>query len=98
MRNVIAITVGASLLLLPFEVHALAPTSAELSEALVWSEAKFGGLTEVPTPAPGLLVLEQHDPRPFQRDKNPLSGKPLKLGQQEFVHGLFCHAPSRVVV
>jgi len=76
----------------------IAPLKEEFSEMNAWAEAKFAGNAEKAKAAAGLLVLEQHAPRPFQKNKNPLSGKLLRLGQQEYTHGLFCHAPSRVVV
>ena len=79
-------------------VRGVAPQPTEQAEARVWTEAKFGGVAEPERVSSGLLVLEQHNPRPFRKNANPLTGKPLKLGQQEYQHGLFCHAPSRVVV
>ncbi|MCL5098611.1 MAG: alpha-galactosidase, partial [Candidatus Omnitrophica bacterium] len=71
---------------------------SEMDEARRWAAAKFEDKAGTRTLEAGLLVLAQHDPRPFKKDKNPLSGKPLKLGDREYAHGLFCHAPSKVVV
>src|SRR5438552_12485840 len=99
MKILTALPNVTSILVLPLSLlGAVTPAPQEFSELNAWTDAKFGGHAEVTETKPGLLVLEQHDPRPFQKNKNPLSGKPLKLGQQEYSHGLFCHAPSRVVV
>jgi len=93
-----AVVTSACFLLPLGRVQGIAPTPEEFSELRAWSEAKFSGQAESRKATPGVLVLEQHAPRPFQKNKNSLSGQPLKLGQQEYAHGLFCHAPSRVVV
>ncbi len=42
----------------------------------------------------GLEVLTNHD----AVQKNARLGKPLKIGDVQFDRGLFCHAPSHIVV
>ena len=48
-----------------------------------------------PLPAgPALVVLANHDPVQL----NGRHGKPLRIGEKEFTRGLFCHAPSKIIV
>jgi alpha-galactosidase len=75
-------------------VSAVTPTTDELTTARQWAEGKFGGTPTVPPPDPGLEVVFNHDPV----RKNGRFGKPFKLGDAESTRGLFCHAPSKVVV
>ncbi|MBI2929317.1 MAG: alpha-galactosidase [Verrucomicrobia bacterium] len=78
--------------------QAVAVTQPELAESRAWAAAEFDGVPEEKPSSPGLLVLEQHDPRPFVKNQHPRFGTPLRLGQQQHAHGLFSHAPSRVTV
>ncbi len=98
-KHLLALAAVFSLVLLAnVSTQAVVVTPSELSESRAWVAAKFEGVPEKKSFDAGLLVLGQHDPRPFQKNKNPHSGKLLKLGAQEYARGLFCHAPSRVVV
>jgi len=77
------------------------PTTQEMAEAHRWSRDHLGRARHVPDRAPaedasaGLLVLANHggvliNGRP--------DGRPLKIADTEFEHGLICHAVSKVVV
>ncbi|HNT37468.1 MAG TPA: NPCBM/NEW2 domain-containing protein, partial [bacterium] len=59
-----------------------------------WTSAKIEGVSVPAEPLAGLVVLANHDP--VQR--NVRAGRPLKIGQQEFTRGLYCHATSRIHV
>jgi alpha-galactosidase len=72
----------------------LAPSRDELAKVRNWVAARFQGEGELPPPDPGLQVLSNYDPV----QKNARFGRPLRSGQTEFSRGLFCHAPSRLVV
>ncbi len=51
----------------------------------------------VPPPAPGLDILANHRWLPSV-EQNGRQGKPMRLGTTDYPRGLFCHAPSTVVV
>ena len=70
------------------------PTQAELAEAHRWAAAKFAGRIEEPKPEPAIVVLANHDPV----QKNGRRGGPMRIGDREFSRGLYCHAPSKLVV
>lgn len=75
-------------------VLAAEPTPAEMSTARQWVTARFEG--QLPTGAlePGLRVLANND----RVQMNARAGKPLRIGDQQFTRGLYCHAVSKVVV
>jgi len=74
---------------------ALLPLNLEVSEAKGWAAAKFEGVT-LPVESPGdvIEVLSNHGPV----QPNARGGEPLMMGSESFNRGLYCHAPSRVVV
>jgi alpha-galactosidase len=73
---------------------AVTPSTDELTTARQWAEGRFGGMPTVTPADPGLEVVFNHDPV----RKNGRFAKPFKLGDKEFERGLFCHAPSKVIV
>ena len=91
LLTVIAVMLISCLCLPP--VWAAKPAADERATARQWVEAQFEGVSPAP-PAPGLQVISNHDPV----QKNGRFGKPLKIGAIQFTRGLFCHAPSKIVV
>ena len=81
---------------------AIKPAKSEIGVAHEWTSTHFARPTEIAAPVsttvrkdePGLLVLANNDPV----QKNSRMGKPLKILDKEYTHGLFCHAVSKVVV
>jgi len=69
----------------------------ELAESHRWATARFASLAG-PLPAvepiPALYLQANHD----AVQKNGRHGQPMKLGTQSFNRGLYCHAPSRILV
>ena len=95
MGNVLAVLLMAvSLCLVTTGAHAVKPAPDELASSAQWVQAKFSGGKPVVPLSPGLEVVSNHDPV----WKNSRLGKPFKLGDKEFTRGLFCHAPSKIVV
>jgi len=70
------------------------PLPAEQGEARRWAAAKFQAQTDTAKPSPGLYVLANHDPVQL----NARAGRPLRIAPTEFTRGLYCHAPSHLVV
>jgi alpha-galactosidase len=70
------------------------PTPDELTDAQRWAAARFDGVQPAKPLEPGLIVLANHD----AVQRNARVGKPLRIGNSESVHGLYCHAPSLVKV
>lgn len=66
----------------------------ELLEMQRWVAAKFTPVPYAPVLDMGLLVRANNDP--VQR--NQRAGRPLKIKDQSFTHGLYCHAVSDVLV
>ena len=77
-----------------FNRCAPAATEGELMEARLWVAAKFEGVQQAEKPRSGLVVLANHGPV----QKNARAGQPLRIGNKEYKRGLYCHAPSNVVV
>jgi len=73
---------------------AVEPSVDELVTARQWFESTLGGAQTVWLPDPGLEVAMNHD----RVQKNARFGKPLHVGKETFTRGLFCHAPSVIVV
>lgn len=67
---------------------------AAFAEARAWVAAKFDGQPSPRDSEPGLFVLANHDP--VHLDQR--SGHPLVIGDRTFVKGLYCHAPSTLLV
>ena len=72
----------------------LVVTPAELAEARRWSAAKFEGVQSAPAAEPALVVLANHGPV----QKNARGGRPMHLADKEYTRGLYCHAPSKIIV
>jgi len=70
------------------------PSGAELDEAGRWSAAMFAGIAEDAPVVSGIRVLANHD----AVQMNARGGRPMRIVDQEYGRGLYCHAPSRVVV
>ncbi|HOX37547.1 MAG TPA: alpha-galactosidase, partial [Candidatus Brocadiia bacterium] len=68
-------------------------TRDEMAASRRWIAAKFEGVRTPKPPAPGLEVAANYD----AVQKNARFGGPLKLGGMKYSHGLFCHAPSRLI-
>jgi hypothetical protein len=73
--------------------NALASTH-DLTVAVHKGDAIAFVVHELGKSGPGLDVIANHGP--VQR--NTRNGTPLKIGKKEFARGLFCHAPSKVLV
>ena len=69
-------------------------TPAELAEARRWSAAKFEGVQSAAPAEPALVVLANHGPV----QKNARGGGPMHLSDKEYTRGLYCHAPSKIIV
>ncbi len=67
---------------------------AELAEARRWAAAKFEGVRPAAAAEPGLVVLANHGPV----QKNARGGRPMHIVDKEYTRGLYCHAPSKLVV
>jgi len=71
------------------------PVEADFAEVKPWVEAKFGGISETPAfPVDAIEVVANHGPV----QPNARSGEPLRIGAETFSRGLYCHAPSKLVV
>jgi len=96
-------------LLIAFAIFALSampamavkPTQTELKTAKQWTAEHFQQLKDtsapsakLPEPEAGIIVISNNDPV----QKNSKAGTPLKVGEQIFQRGLFCHAFSRVII
>ena len=77
-----------------FAAHAVKPTEDELATARQWAQTKFGDPASVKPLDPGIEVVSNHNPV----HKNARFNKPMKLGEVQYVRGLFCHAPSNLIV
>jgi alpha-galactosidase len=69
-------------------------TPQELALARQWVAARFEGAPASASAEPALLVIANHDPV----GKDGRGGKPLKLVDREYRHGLYCHAFSQIRV
>lgn len=70
------------------------PSAEEMARAARFAVAKFAGMDPEAHREPGLLVALNNGPI----ESNSHRGKPLKIGDIEFVRGLACHADSKIVV
>jgi alpha-galactosidase len=69
-------------------------SAGELAETRRWAAAKFEGVQPPAAIEPGLLVLANHGPV----QQNARGDRPMHLADKEYTRGLYCHAPSRIVV
>ena len=81
-------------LLIAAQAANVAVSPAELAEARQWSAAKFEGKQLTPAAEPALVVLANHGPV----CKNARGDRPMHLGEKEYSRGLYCHAPSKIIV
>lgn len=73
----------------------LLPTDAEMADARCWASAKFEGTPLATEPAQDAIeVIFNHGPV----QPNARSGEPLLIGSEPFISGLYCHAPSRLIL
>ncbi len=66
----------------------------EFAEARAWIAAKLDGIAAKHEAAPGLYVLANHDPVHL----DTRMGHPMVIGGRTIAKGLYCHAPSRLLV
>ncbi len=59
-----------------------------------WVTGKFEGVIDTVQPNPGLEVVSNYD----AVQRNNRFGNPLQIGGVKYTHGLFCHAPSKIIV
>ncbi len=88
------ILTGMVVLMMATSLSAAIPTADEMSEARLWTSARFEGKVETPTAKPGLMVLANNDP--VQR--NGRHEKPMVIAGKQYTRGLYCHAVSKVIV
>ncbi|UCH36645.1 MAG: alpha-galactosidase [Armatimonadota bacterium] len=74
--------------------HGVSVVPAEMAEARRWAAAKFEGVQEAPPREAGLIVLANNDPV----QPNARAGRPMKIVDQQYTRGLYCHAYSNIVV
>ncbi|MCC6822676.1 MAG: NPCBM/NEW2 domain-containing protein, partial [Verrucomicrobia subdivision 3 bacterium] len=85
----------ACLLVAPLPlVRAVSATPEELTRARLWSAAKFEDPNLNSRIEPALVVLANHGV--VQKDTR--GGRPMRLGTRGFSRGLYCHAPSKIIV
>ena len=72
----------------------LVMTPTELAEARRWSAAKFEGVQQAAATEPALIVLANNGPV----QKNARGGRPMHIVDKEYTRGLYCHAPSKIIV
>ena len=72
------------------------PALVELDAAKIWTAAKFESQTNLnlALPSASIEVVKNHDRVQF----NARAGKPLRLTDGEHTKGLYCHAPSHLIV
>ena len=92
-------TLRHALLLCPFLIVAALTASAavnpaELAEARRWSAARFEGVQASAGAEPAPVVLANHGPV----QKNARGGQPMHIVDKEYSRGLYCHAPSKIIV
>ncbi len=92
-------TLRHTLILCPLLIAAaqaanVAVSPAELAEARRWSAAKFEGVQVATAAEPALVVLANHGPV----QKNARGGRPMHIVDKEYTRGLYCHAPSKIIV
>src|ERR1035437_1500453 len=72
----------------------IAVSLSELAEARRWSAAKFEGVQAPAAAEPALVVLANHG----AVQKNARGDRPMHIVDKEYSRGLYCHAPSKIVV
>lgn len=74
--------------------HSTVPAPAELADADAWARAKFEGVSSAKAPEAGLFVVANH----AAVQLNGRFDKPLRVGGSLYGRGLYCHAPSELIV
>ncbi|HOZ47728.1 MAG TPA: alpha-galactosidase [Candidatus Hydrogenedentes bacterium] len=92
--EIILVTTVLAVLLIHRSSWAVAPNADELATARQWTQTTLLKTGPTPAPTPGIEVEYNHD----AVMKNAFQGRPLQLGEQVFARGLFCHAPSRIII
>ncbi len=82
------------LFLTSLATQAFSVSPQELAEVRRWTAAKFEGVTPTRSTEPALVVFANLDPV----QKNSRAGKPMRLANQEYTRGLYCHAFSKIIV
>ena len=82
-------------LILLSALHGLLPADAEQADVRRWAAARFEGMLLTAEPLrEGIEVVSNHGPV----QSNARGGEPLLLASEQFTRGLYCHAPSRLIV
>ena len=69
-------------------------TLSELAESRRWASAKLEGVQAVAAAEPALVVVANHG----AVIKNSRPPRPLHIVDRDYVRGLYCHAPSQIIV
>jgi len=99
MISVLTVLGGSAMITPAFRPVTL-PTQAEMKTARAWAAAHLRlpdqpkRRAAMPVASPGLVVIRNHGP--VQR--NARADAPLAVGGVTYAHGLYCHAPSKVIV
>jgi alpha-galactosidase len=75
-------------------VWGAAATPAELDEARQWASAKFEGVVAAAPASASIEVVANND----AVQPNARGGKPMRIVDQQYMRGLYCHAVSKLVV
>jgi alpha-galactosidase len=94
MRTLSRILILCPLLLVVAQAAKAEGNPAELAESHRWSTAKFQGLQIAPASEPALVVLANHG----VVQKNARGDRPMHIVDKEYSRGLYCHAPSKIIV
>jgi alpha-galactosidase len=71
------------------------PSPAEFADARAWVAAKFEGIAEASARSGNAIeVVTNYDPL----QPNARAGKPMRITGKKYTRGLYCHAPSKLVV
>lgn len=96
LKKITCVSAGLALLCLTAQITlALSVSKNELSEKDQWVGAKFKGTPAEQTRMEGLAVLANFG-GPVQQ--NAREGQPLRIAEQTYNRGLYCHAPARILV
>lgn len=87
---------GMAVILMAFTHSAMAvsPNADEMLTAHKWTSNVFSGVVENTNRKPGLEVIQNWG----RVQKNTRFGKPMQVAGIRYERGIFCHAPSRILV
>ena len=94
MKRLTPLLLAGLLLAISPLARAASATPEEFTQARLWSAAKFQGTNLPATAEPALVVLANHG----IVQKNARGGRPMRLADKEYTRGLYCHAPSKIIV